>query len=66
MTDAHLDILRAVARSQARRLAADGRPLGPAEGPRTERRMDLEQRSILARRRLSSAEARRRPLRGAF
>jgi hypothetical protein len=60
MTDAHLDILRAVARSRARRLAADGRPLGTAESPPTERWIDLERQSILARRRLSSAQARRK------
>jgi hypothetical protein len=61
MTDAHLDILRAVARSRARRLTADGQPLSRAEGPPTERHTELERQSVLARRRLSSAQARRRP-----
>jgi hypothetical protein len=65
MTDAHLGILRAMASSRARRLAADGRPLGSAEGPSTERRAELERRSIDARRQLSRAQARRRPPRGA-
>jgi hypothetical protein len=65
MTDAHLGILRAVARSRARRLAADGRPLGAAEGPATKRRSDLERRSVQARRQLSRAQARRGPTRGA-
>jgi hypothetical protein len=65
MTDAHLNILRAIAKSRARRLAADGRPLGAAEGPPTKRRSDLEQRSIQARRQLAHAQARRGPPRGA-
>jgi hypothetical protein len=59
MTDPHLAILRAIARSRARRLAADSHPRGAAEEPPTERRLDLERRSVLARRRLSSAQARR-------
>jgi hypothetical protein len=65
MTDAHLGILRAMAKSRARRLAADDRPPGAAEGPSTKRRADLERRSVQARRQLSRAQARRSLTRGA-
>lgn len=60
MTDAHLDILRAIARGRARRLAADTGAPAPAEGPSTERHSELARRSAAARAQLTRAHARRR------
>ena len=65
MTDAHLRILRAMAKGRAQALAADGGPPDGADGPATVRRTDLERRSAQARLRLSRAQARRGPKRGA-
>ncbi|WCB92474.1 hypothetical protein DSM104299_01170 [Baekduia alba] len=59
MTDAHLVILRAMAKIRRSRLDAEDGPDGAPEGPPTKRRSDLEQRSSQARSELSRAQARR-------